>query len=169
MGLFDIFKRHRDVEYVEAELIENRKPISKITPNSEELLPVSLSKSDLTQFTAMQKVGGVASKVADAYMESKRINANIKTLRLQTNAIINIHAKHIAAARECLVTVFAERSGALNKHYEVLSRALQTDDRELILASLQGISSIVTANPLDKIAKYVQALQNPKEPLFLDF
>lgn len=51
----------------------------------------------------------------------------------------------------------------------VLDKALKSNDRELIIGALQGISSIVVKNPLEDIAKLAFALQNPKQRLELDF
>lgn len=166
MAFFNLFKKNKSSEMGIDQTIDNAEAVETVYPD---LLPVELSKSVTTKINELNKLGGMASKVADAYMESKRINANIKALRITTSAVVKMHADQILHARECLTMVFAERSAALNKHYSVLDKALKSDDRELIIASLQGISSIVVANPLDKIGEYVKALNNPKAPLQLDF
>ena len=43
------------------------------------------------------------------------------------------------------------------------------DDRELIIVSLKGISSIVSQNPLESFAEFTKALDNEDEVLNLDF
>lgn len=49
-----------------------------------------------------------------------------------------------------------------------MDKAMESGDRELILASLQGISSIVTKSPLDELEKFAELFNNPDVPL-LDF
>lgn len=166
MALFNIFRKNKSSDMEIESTVDNTAIVETVYP---ETLPVELSKGMMMEIDRLNNIGGLASKVADAYVESKRINANIKALRITTSAVVRMHADQILHARECLTMVFAERSAALNKHYSVLDKALKSDDRELIIASLQGISSIVVANPLDKIGEYVRALNNPKAPLQLDF
>lgn len=132
-------------------------------------IPVVLSSPEKSNLNTLQQLGALGNKMADTYIESKRINANIKALKTQTNAVVKMHANSIAAAREVVVSVFKERSEALIKHYNVLDKALENNDRELILASLQGISSIVVSNPIEQISQYVAILQDPKKKLYLDF
>lgn len=162
MGFLNLFKKNSSD--VEMQPVDD--DVETVYP---ETLPVEIPESTIREITKLNSLGGTASKIADAYLESKRINANIKALRTATSAVVSMHASQLAHARECLTLVFAERSTALNKHYDVLERALKSNDRELILASLQGISSIVVANPLDKVGEYIKALNNPKAPLQLDF
>ena len=71
--------------------------------------------------------------------------------------------------RDVLTQIFAERSTALMAHYKTLDQALVSDDRELIIASLKGISSIVSQNPLESFAEFTKALDNDDEVLNLDF
>ncbi|MBD5192172.1 MAG: enoyl-CoA hydratase/isomerase family protein [Barnesiella sp.] len=163
MGFFDIFKRNEPSD------TEIQSAVNEVEIDYLETLPVQIPESTVKEINKLNILGGMASKVADAYLESKKINANIEALRTTTSAVVSMHAAQLANARECLTMVFAERSTALNKHYDVLERALKSDDRELIIASLQGISSIVVANPLDKVGEYIRALNNPKVPLQLDF
>ena len=63
---------------------------------------------------------------------------------------------------------FGERDKALVKHYDLLDKAVDSNDRDLILASLQGISSIVTKSPLDDFEKFVELYNDPSQEL-LDF
>lgn len=162
MGLFNkLFESKQEENY---ELVE-----SQNNSNYDENLPVTFSHAEQTIFSKLQAYGDLGNKIADFYMENKRINANIKALKIQTNAVIKIHAMNIKAAQEAVLCVFSERTQALNKHYEVLDKALKENDRDLILVSLQGISSIVVSNPIEQIAQYVAVLQNPKQQLKLDF
>lgn len=168
MSFFDFFKRKDPVETAEVIEAHYEEAVQPVGHKSNDSLPVRLSKVDLAKLENIQSLGTLGNRIADAYLESKRINANIKALRIATSSDLKKHAEQIAYAKDCLAKVFSERSVALNKHYAVLDRALRSDDRELIIASLQGISSIVVANPLDSIAANLRALNSDK-PLQLDF
>ena len=81
--------------------------------------------------------------------------------------IANTIAK-FKTAQSFLEGTFGERDKALVKHYDLLDKAVASNDRDLILASLQGISSIVTKSPLDDFEKFVELYNDPSQEL-LDF
>lgn len=168
MGIFNRFKSDKDISVEEVKSCDSLE-IVEFEQNIDENLPAKLTRSDYNQLESLRKMSDLGSKLCDIYIENKRINANIKALRIQTNAVINIHAQNIAATRELVTKVFAERAIGLKKHYEVLDKALKSDDREMIIASLQGISSIIVANPVDQIAKFANMLHSPNSKLRLDF
>ena len=70
--------------------------------------------------------------------------------------------------RLLLEKTFGERDKALSKHYDLLDNAINSNDREMILVALHGISSIVTKSPLDDFEKFVELYNDTSQPL-LDF
>lgn len=80
-------------------------------------------------------------------------------------------AKTIAkfkTAQAFMEGTFGERDKALVKHYELLDKAVASNDRDMILASLHGISSIVTKSPFEDFQKFVD-LYNDTSQQLLDF
>ena len=64
--------------------------------------------------------------------------------------------------------VFGERDKALSKYYEVLDKAMASNDREMLLASMDQISRVVTTSPLAEIERLSQIYDDTSQPL-LDF
>ena len=62
----------------------------------------------------------------------------------------------------------ADNAGEENAASAKQDKAVASNDRDLILASLQGISSIVTKSPLDDFEKFVELYNDPSQEL-LDF
>lgn len=166
MGFLDIFKSKKsssdELTIVNREMEDSH--FSEIS-----VLPIDLSSKEVQAINSLQNLGEMGNKICEAYKESKRINANIKMLRMQTMAEVMMHAKEIELKRDIITKVYGERAVVLRKHYEVLERGLQKNDRELILASLQGISSIIVSNPLEQIAEYTKMLTSKNSKLLLDF
>ena len=155
-----------------------------------ETLPDVLSEREQMEYAVLQKdqenygaeIGLVNSrldiakqgislvdKALDVYKESKQIEQNIAKIHAQTNVqLANIAAK-FTFCQQALLHTFGERDKALGMHYETLNRALDSGDRECVIAALQGISSIVVQNPLGSFTKIIEAWDNPKETLELDF
>lgn len=128
-----------------------------------------LSPSDQIAFSHLREGTQLMQRLGDGYLECKRINANIKALRIQTKKELEMHAKTFQFYEKYLTRVFAERGQALSQHYRVLDRALSSNDREVIISCLQGIASIVTKNPLEDLANIARSLTDRSRPLELDF
>ena len=75
----------------------------------------------------------------------------------------------IKECKEVIQGTFGQREKGLQAHYQVLERALESNDREMIVASLKGISSIVVTNPLESFSNFIEAWNNKDKPLELDF
>ena len=109
-----------------------------------------------------------ATNIANMYREC--ILAEEKTKQVQAWGQVEI-AKTVAkfkTAQDFMEKTFGERDRALSKFYDRLDDAVASGDREMILASLQGISSIVTKSPLDDFEKFVDLYNDTSQPL-LDF
>lgn len=116
----------------------------------------------------MQSNQETMNMAKDIWNQSKQIELQAKQIDTWGNVQI---AKTIAKFKTCqdfLERSFGERSGALNKNYEVLDNAVATGDREQILAVLKSISSIVTSSPLDDFEKFSELYDDESQPL-LDF
>ena len=111
--------------------------------------------------------------LADKAVEVWRMNAqcqnDIKKLEVYSQIRIHEITAKYQLCRDVLSNIFAERQTALNAHYATLDQAMQSDDRELIIASLKGISSIVEKNPLESFKEFSRVFDNKDETLCLDF
>lgn len=70
--------------------------------------------------------------------------------------------------QELIERIFGERDRALSKYYQTLDAALLSNDRELIIASMQEISKVVTTSPLAEIERLSKIYDDTSQPL-LDF
>ncbi|MDE6257311.1 MAG: hypothetical protein K2M53_02895 [Muribaculaceae bacterium] len=139
------------------------------SPTGSESLPVNISDKELKTLSKLRSLGENATKIGEYWVENKRINANIKVLKIQTNAALQRHAQYMMAMQNIATKAFAERHIALSKQYEALERGMDTNDREIIITALQCIADIVVKNPLEDLAKLAYVLKNPSQNLELDF
>lgn len=109
-----------------------------------------------------------AANIANMYKEC--VLAEERTKQMQVWGQVEI-AKTVAkfkTAQDFMEKTFGERDKALSKHYDLLDDAIKSNDRDMILAALHGISSIVTKSPLDDFEKFVELYNDTSQPL-LDF
>lgn len=131
-----------------------------------------VKKNALTvqQFSkALSEHKDLADKCVDIWEMNSQCLNEIKKLEIQSKERIAEMTMRYQLCRDVLSQVFSERQTALNAHYATLDKALGANDRELIIASLKGISSIVETNPLESFKEFTKVLDNKDETLYLDF
>ena len=119
--------------------------------------------------SALSEHKALADKAFEVWQMNSQCRNQIKLLELQSKERIAEMTQRYQLCRDVLSAVFSERQTALNAHYATLDKALQSDDKELIIASLEGISSIVEKNPLESFKEFTKVLDNKDETLYLDF
>ena len=127
------------------------------------LMTINQLSSTLSEHKAL------ADKAFEVWQMNSQCRNQIKLLELQSKERIAEMTQRYQLCRDVLSAVFSERQTALNAHYATLDKALQSDDKELIIASLEGISSIVEKNPLESFKEFTKVLDNKDATLYLDF
>lgn len=105
----------------------------------------------------------------EIWAENKRLDKEIEMVRIQNETEIIKITQRYELFRDVLISVFGERQTALHAHYKTLDKALENNDRELVIAALKGISSIVVQNPLESFAEFSKVLNDDNLNLNLDF
>ena len=109
------------------------------------------------------------NKLTDIWAENRRLDKQMQFLEMQNEKQILVITKRYEMFRDILTAVFSERQVALSAHYKTLDNALASNDKELIIASLKGISSIVEQNPLSSLAEFTKTQDNENDVLELNF
>lgn len=107
--------------------------------------------------------------ITRVYEKSLEIKRDIALIQASTAIELKRIASQYELCQNVLQGVFGQRQEALMAHYKVLEKALEGDDRTLIIASLRGISEIVVSNPLESYSKFIEAWNDNRKPLELDF
>ena len=56
--------------------------------------------------------------------------------------------------------IFEERSGAIDRHFDIIDRGIASGDKELIVHGLEGLSRIVSASPFANIQELSKLLES---------
>lgn len=142
-----------------------------LTARELEELAITQKRQEIAQQKLNVASQGISllDNIVNVYGESKRIKRDITEIQCKTKIELARIAKGYSLCQQILLQTFGERNQALSKHYEVLDKALEEGNKEMIILSLQGISSIVVTNPLESFINTLKALENTKETLVLDF
>lgn len=107
-------------------------------------------------------------RVAELYRDCKMVEAQTEQVKAWSQVEI---AKTVAKYKSCqefMYRTFGERDKALTKHYDLLDKAIEGNDKDLIIAALQGIGGIVTKSPLQDLEQFAKLYEDTSQPL-LDF
>lgn len=152
-----------NVEVVECYDQESQNEYSENKNNS------SIFDLVVTENVTATQVVDLGHKAMDIYNNSLMINRSIKELESKRDVELAKIVAKFEQGKDVLTKVFGERQGALGKHYEVLDKALASNDRELIIESLRGISSMVASRPLQDFNAFLEAWDDKSKPFELDF
>ncbi len=117
----------------------------------------------------VEDVISLQNRIVDVWQESRRIDQNIAIINSAKEVELEKIAAKFTLCREALAQRFGERNKGLIAHYQVLENALESNDREMIIASLKGISNIVASNPLEDFTAFMNIMDDENKTLELDF
>ena len=126
------------------------------------MVPDSSSLSSANEFM------GKMDQAMDLYARCKEVTEKRKSVEAWSKAKITETVAKYKACQDLLNQTFGERDKALSKYYNLLDKAVDSGDNQLILSALQGISGIVTSSPLSDFKEFVRVWDDTSQPL-LDF
>lgn len=109
-----------------------------------------------------------AERIASLYRDCQMVEAQTEQVKAWSQVEI---AKTVAKYKSCqefMYHTFGERDKALTKHFELLDKAIEGNDKDLIISALQGIGGIVTKSPLQDLEEFAKLYEDTSQPL-LDF
>lgn len=99
------------------------------------------------------------SALLDARQELARSEVDLEKVRVARDvAITQMRLKH-ELYRQVFERILDERRDAIEKHFQVIERGLQMEDRELVLGGLAGLGRIVAASPFADLKGLSEALE----------
>ena len=151
----------------EVETCEILQPVS----DAENAQKIDMKASSSQKMKAAEMGVGLARQAMDVYNTSLMVEQNIAAIRAASEVQLSQIATKFEFCKSALEHVFQDRHSALAAHYCVLNDAMKSNDREMILGALRGISSIVVTSPLKDFTEIVNNWDtySKKRPLELDF
>lgn len=139
----------------------------ELTNNLQEEVDPTNSPQVLNETHVTQALNLMQSAV-DLYSQCKMVEEKTEQIRMWSEVKIAETVAKYRSCQEFLNYTFGERDKALSKHYDLLDKAVEDGNKELIVEALHGISGIVTASPLSKFEEFVKLYEDTSQPL-LDF
>ena len=111
---------------------------------------------------------GKMNQAMEIYARCQEVTEKRKAVEAWSKVKITETVAKYKACQDLLNHTFGERDKALSKYYDLLDNAVNSNDNQLIISALQGISGIVTSSPLSDFQEFVRVWDDTSQPL-LDF
>ncbi len=125
---------------------------------------ISLADSVALAQQGMENTGQLIASLDHMYTMRQRTKQIKEISKVQ---MANTVARY-KLCREFLESTFAERHEALSKYYDVLDKAVESGDNQLIIAAMGNISDVVSTSPLADLQHMAEIFNDTSVPL-LDF
>lgn len=163
---------NRDFDYSNHEIIQENN-VNSFTTSRNCYYNPSQRLNDISAFVSqhtvlLDKTLDLASQMTEVYAESQRLNTAVDLARIKSQEELAKMASKFQVTKLTIEKIFGERQSALSQHYKTLDYGIHNGDREIIIAAMQQISSIVVSSPLADIQNFIEAFDTEGAPL-LDF
>lgn len=159
------YEKGGEIMPIESDLVQNQ-------PTSQTEVQKSLLINPMEGNLKVAEMGAsLASQAMDVYRTSLQVEQNITAIRAASEVQLANITQKFEFCKSALEHVFQDRHSALAAHYCVLGDAMKSNDREMIITALKGISSIVVSSPLADFKEIINSWDGytAKKPLELDF
>lgn len=114
---------------------------------------------EIDQYLPAQDVLAFFKALNEARKEEAASRIELAKVRAAREiALTNIYAKH-DLYRMVFDRLFKDRRDAIEKTFEIIDKGIASNDQDLILGALRGLSQIVAASPFSDLDMLAQALE----------
>lgn len=106
--------------------------------------------------------------LSQIYQQSMQLKRDVAAINAWTDVELAKIAAKYKHCEEFLNKTFGEREKTLNKLYNALDVAIESNNRDAIILAMKGMSDIVTSSPLSDLEKFAEVYNDTSRPL-LDF
>ena len=146
--------------YDEYELVENT------NNNGNYLTKANNFITSVNEFSNQLNIG--VDHLSQIYQQSMQLKRDVAAINAWTDVELAKIAAKYKSCETFLNKTFGEREKTLNKLYDALDVAIESNNREAIILAMKGMSEIVTSSPLSDFEKFVEVYNDTSRPL-LDF
>jgi len=126
---------------------------------------------DLLEKLPPQDLGNVISQLIDSKRELAITQEQETTKRIQINNKLTVSLKNLELKRDVMSTMLHQEYGLreenIEKMFELVEKALDSEKNDVVIAAIDGIVSMVKHNPMSEIEKIAQAFESDEEELII--
>jgi hypothetical protein len=98
--------------------------------------------------------------LVSAFREEQKTQRDLAQIGAKRDLLIAEVTRRFELYQSVFDNIFAERKDAVDKHFELVERGIATNNKELIVHGLQGISTIVASSPFANIQELSKLMES---------
>jgi hypothetical protein len=98
--------------------------------------------------------------LVSAFREEQQTQRDLAEIEAKRDLLIAEVTRRYELYQSVFDNIFAERKGAVDKHFELVERGIATNNKELIVHGLEGISIIVANSPFANIQELSKLMES---------
>jgi hypothetical protein len=98
--------------------------------------------------------------LVSAFREEQQTQRDLAEIGAKRDLLIAEVTRRYELYQSVFDSIFAERKDTVDKHFELVERGIATNNKELIVHGLQGISTIVASSPFANIQELSKLMES---------
>ena len=116
-----------------------------------------------TKYLPSADVLSFFNNLVEAFREERQTQRELAEIDARRQVLITEISQRYGLYQDIFDKIFAERKGAVDKQFELVERGIQTNNKELIVHGLQGISSIVSSSPFANVQELAKLMESGRQ------
>jgi hypothetical protein len=100
------------------------------------------------------------SNLVEAFREDRQVQREMASIDARRQVLIAEISGRYELYQSIFDRIFAERKDAVDMQFELVERGIQSNNKELIVHGLQGISAIVSSSPFANIQELAKSMES---------
>ena len=129
----------------------------------------------LSRNSALSALGGISkimpaadalsffNSLTEAYREEQSLRRDLAKIEAMKDVVLTEITKRYDLYHQVFDRIFDERKGAIDRHFDIIDRGIATNDKELIIHGLQGLSTIVSSSPFANLQELSNLLESGRK------
>jgi hypothetical protein len=103
------------------------------------------------------------NNLIEAFREDRQTQREIADIDARRQVLIAEISRRYDFYQGVFDKVFAERKDAVDRHFDLVERGIQANNKELIVHGLQGISAIVSTSPFANVQELAKLMESGRQ------
>lgn len=117
----------------------------------------------VSQFMPSAEVLSFFNKLLEAHQEYQRTDREVARISAVKEVILTDIARRCEMYHVIFDKIFDERKVVIDKHFDLIDRGVASDDKQLVLAGIEGLSRIVASSPFANIHELSKLLESDRK------
>ena len=100
------------------------------------------------------------SSLVEAFREGQQTRREVAEIGARRDVLIAEITRHYDLYQGLFEKIFAERKDAVDRYFEIVERGIKTDNKDLIVSGLQGVSAIVSSSPFANVQELAKLMES---------